>query len=78
MLAKGSASPTSFATGVTEVAVGEVGKAGMFTVKAAFDGDAALGPVSDKVLTETLRRLERHGLINTRTVANFPIEVDNA
>ncbi len=35
-----------------------------------------LGPVSDKVLTETLRRLERHGLVNRTIVESVPIEVD--
>jgi DNA-binding HxlR family transcriptional regulator len=34
-----------------------------------------LGHVSDKVLTETLRRLERHGLISRTIVASVPVEV---
>ena len=35
-----------------------------------------IGHVSDKVLTETLRRLEAHGLISRTIVASVPIEVD--
>jgi DNA-binding HxlR family transcriptional regulator len=35
-----------------------------------------LGPVSDKVLTDTLRRLELHGLVSRTMVASVPVEVD--
>lgn len=35
-----------------------------------------IGPVSDKVLTETLRRMELRGLVSRHTVPSVPIEVD--
>lgn len=38
----------------------------------------ALPGVSDKVLTETLRRLEEHGLVNRYAIASVPVEVDYA
>jgi len=35
-----------------------------------------IGDVSNKVLTETLRRLESQRLIKRKTVASVPVEVD--
>jgi DNA-binding HxlR family transcriptional regulator len=35
-----------------------------------------IGDVSNKVLTETLRRLESQRLIKRRTIASVPVEVD--
>jgi DNA-binding HxlR family transcriptional regulator len=37
-----------------------------------------LDAVSDKVLTETLRRLQRHHLITRTAIATVPVEVDYA
>jgi DNA-binding HxlR family transcriptional regulator len=39
---------------------------------------AQLGPVSDKVLTETLRRLEVHALVSRTAVPTVPVEVNYA
>lgn len=39
---------------------------------------AAIGGISDKVLTETLRRLAGHGLIARRTYGEEPSRVDYA
>jgi DNA-binding HxlR family transcriptional regulator len=35
-----------------------------------------MGPVSDKVLTETLRRLETNRLVRRQAVLTVPVEVD--
>lgn len=37
-----------------------------------------LGPVSDKILTETLRRMEANRLVIRTAVATVPVEVDYA
>lgn len=37
-----------------------------------------LGSIADKVLTETLRRMERQNLVSRRAVPTVPVEVDYA